>query len=402
MDKAAHRRQAVEGPLASHAAGYRLELIARGYSPSAVRLRLWQLDHVSRWLEREDLSAGELTAAVIERFLAARRAAGYRTWLSPRSMVLPLGYLRAVGAVAPAALVVADGPVEEVLVGYRRYLLSERGLTVGTVADYQRIARLFLEQTLAGGEIAYGQLTAGEVTAFLARECPVRPVASAKYLVCGLRSLLRYLHLVGVTSVSLADAVPGVAAAAQRIPRAVAPAIVARLLAGCDRRRTVGRRDYAILLLLSRLGLRAGEIAALRLDDVDWRAGELLVRGKGDRHERLPMPADVGAAIVSYLQRRGGQDVRELFVRVNAPAGALRSSAVGAVVHDACVRVGIEAVRPHRLRHTAATGMLRAGASLPEIAEVLRHHRLETTTIYAKVDRDALRALASAWPGGAA
>ncbi len=179
------------------------------------------------------------------------------------------------------------------------------------------------------------------------------------------------------------------------------PAVVARLLASCDRRRAVGRRDYAILLLLSRLGLRAGEIAALRLEDVDWRAGELLVRGKGDRHERLPLPADVGAAIVSYLQHRGRQEVRELFVRVNAPHGALRSSAVRAVVHDACVRAGIEPVGSHRLRHTAATAMLRAGASLPEIAEVLRHRRLETTTIYAKVDRAALRELAPAWPGGA-
>jgi site-specific recombinase XerD len=399
MDKAAHRPQAVKGPLASHAAGYRLELVARRYSPSAVRLRLWQLDHVSRWLDREGLSASGLTPAVIERFLAARRAAGYRTWLSPRSMMLPLGYLRAVGAVPPATLTVADGPVEEVLAGYRRYLLIERGLAASTVGDYQRIARLFLEQTTAEG-IGPERLSAREVTAFLARECPARSVPSAKYLVCGLRSLLRYLHLMGVTSGSLADAVPGVAATGQRFPRALAPAIVVRLLASCDRRRTVGRRDYAILLLLSRLGLRAGEIAALRLEDVDWRSAELLVRGKGDRHERLPLPADVGAAIVSYLQRRGRQDVRELFVRVNAPVGALRSSAVGAVVHDACVRAEINPVRPHRLRHTAATEMLRAGASLPEIAEVLRHHRLETTTIYANVDRDALRVLAPAWPGG--
>lgn len=378
-----------------------MELIARGYSPSAVRLRLWQMDHISRWLDGEGLVAGELTPAVVEPFLATRRAAGYRTWLSPRSMVLPLGYLRAVGAIPVVAPVVVDGPVEELLAGFRCYLLVERGLAAGTVGDYQRIGRLFLEQT-AAAKIAPERLSAREVTGFLARECPARSVPSAKYLVCGLRSLLRYLHLVGVTSVSLADAVPGVAAATERLPPAVPPAVVARLLSGCDRRRTVGRRDYAILLLLSRLGLRAGEIAALRLEDVEWRTGELLVRGKGDRHDRLPLPADVGAAIVSYVRRRGRQEVRELFVRVNAPHGALRSSAVGAVVHDACVRAGIEPIRSHRLRHTAATGMLRAGASLPEVAEVLRHHRLETTTIYAKVDRAALRELAPAWPGGAA
>ena len=140
---------------------------------------------------------------------------------------------------------------------------------------------------------------------------------------CGLRSLLRYLHVAGVVPVSLVGAVPGVAARRRKLPRALEPAVVAQLLASCDRRRTVGRRDHAILLLLSRLGLRAGEVAALQLDDVDWRAGEMLVRGKGDRHERLPLPPDVGEAVVSYLRRRGRQQSRALFVRVNAPRGAL-------------------------------------------------------------------------------
>jgi len=238
------------------------------------------------------------------------------------------------------------------------------------------------------------------VTGFVARECPLRSVAGARYLVCGLRSLLRYLHVSAVVPVSLVGAVPCVAARRRKLPRALEPAVVAQLLASCDRRRTVGRRDHAILLLLSRLGLRVGEVAALQLDDVDWRAGEMLIRGKGDRHERLPLPPDVGEAVVSYLRRRGRQQSRTLFVRVNAPRGGLSARGVCAVVHDACVRSGIPPAGAHRLRHTAATRMLRAGASLPEIAEVLRHRRLETTTIYASVDRAALRELALPWPGG--
>jgi site-specific recombinase XerD len=402
MGKVACREQAVRGPLAVYASGYRAELLGRGYSLHAVRLRLWQLDHLSRWLEAEGVVPGGLAPARVDEFLEARRARGYRSWVSPRSMVLPLGYLRAVGAVPTPAPVAARGPVEELLGEYCRYLACERGLAQGTIGDYERVARLFLSERSWADGAGVERLTSAQVTAFVARECPRRSVASACYLACGLRSLLRYLHVAGITSVSLVGAVPGIPVRRAKLPRALEPAVVARLLASCDRRRTVGRRDHAILLLLARLGLRAGEVAALQLDDVDWRAGEILIRGKGDRHERLPLPHDVGEALVSYLRRRPPQESRVLFVRVNAPRGALRARAVCAVVHDACVRAGVPPVGAHRLRHTAATGMLRAGASLPEIAEVLRHRRLETTTIYARVDRAALRELALPWPGGAA
>lgn len=397
--------QAVRGALAPRASGFQAELARRGYAPESVRRRLWQLDHLSRWLEAEGLAPGELTPARVDEFLEARRARGYRTWVSPRSMVLPLDYLREIGVVPMGAPAVAEGPLEELLGAYRRYLACERGLAESTIADYERVARLFLSERLGAGGPWLEQLSTADVTGFLARECPGRSVPSAKYLVVALRSLLRYLHVAGLTPVSLVWAVPAVAGRrGGALPRGLEPATVARLLASCDRRRTVGRRDYAILLLLVRLGLRAGEVAALRLEDVDWRRGEVLIRGKGDRQERLPLPADVGEALAGYLRRRRPRDgSRALFVRVIAPRGrALRASAVCAVVHDACVRAGIAPVGAHRLRHTAATGMLRAGGSLPEIAEVLRHRRLETTAIYAKVDRAALRALAQHWPGGAA
>jgi integrase/recombinase XerD len=227
--------------------------------------------------------------------------------------------------------------------------------------------------------------------------------ASQRYLVKVLRSLLRYLHVAGLISAPLRWAVPGVADLRDRsLARGLEPAALAKLLASCDRRRTVGRRDYAIMLLCSRLGLRAGEVAALTLDDLDWRRGELLVRGKGDRHERLPLAADVGEALVSYLRRRPGSEYRTVFLKAIAPAGRLSGKAIWGVVHAACLRAGIAPVGPHALRHTAATGMLREGASLEQVAEVLRHRDVRSTAIYAKVDRKALRPLARSWAEGGA
>lgn len=374
-------------------------LAARGYSPSAVMHRRWLFDHLNRWLVLEGLGADELTAERTERFLRARRVAGYVTWVSPRSVALPLEYLREVGVVPSPVPVLAEGPLEELLAGYRGYLVLERGLARSTVAEYERVARLFLGQRPGG--LALEGLTAADVSGFLARECPRRSVAGARHLVSPLRSLLRYLHLAGLIGAPLVWAVPGVADLRDRsLPRGVEPAVVARLLASCDRRRTVGRRDYAILLLLVRLGLRVGEVAAIQLDDLDWRRGELLIRAKGNRHDRLPLPVDVGEALVSYLRRRGRDGCRALFLKVHAPAGALCGNTVCGVVGDACVRAGIPRVGAHRLRHTAATAMLRRGASLAEIAQVLRHREIKTTAIYAKVDRIRLRALAQPWPGG--
>jgi hypothetical protein len=263
--------------LAPWAAGFEGWLAARGYSPSAVYHRVCLLASLSRWLEREGLGAEQLTAERAELFLGARRAAGYVTWVSPRSVALPLEYLREVGAVPPPVPVSAAGPVEELLDGYRAYLLFERGLAQSSIVEYERTARLFLEQRPGGLELEL--LTAADVSGFLARECPRRSVPGARKLVSDLRPLLRYLHVAGLVGMPLVWAVPGVADQRDRsLPRGLEPAVVARLLASCDRRRTVGRRDYAILLLLVRLGLRAGEVAAIGLEDLDWRRVEILLQ----------------------------------------------------------------------------------------------------------------------------
>jgi integrase/recombinase XerD len=392
----------VSGALAGYGAGLEQWLQARGFSRSAVSQRIWQFDHLSRWLEREGLRLDQLTPARQEQFLAARRAAGYRTWVSARSLRVPLAYLREVG-VAVSAGESTDGPLERLLDDYREYLARERGLAPSTVRDYERVARLFLAGRERKGGLGLERLAAADVSVFLARECPRRSIPSAQQLVTGLRALLRYLHLVGVIELPLRWAVPAVAdRRGLSLPRGLEPAAVARLLESCDRRCLTGRRDYAVLLLLARLGLRAGEIAAVRLEDLDWAGGELLVRGKGNRHERLPLPVDVGEALVSYLRRRPRSECRAVFLCVRAPRGPVTASVVSQIVRAACTRAGLERVGAHRLRHTAATEMLRAGSSLPEIAQVLRHRRLDTTAQYARVDRQALRALARPWPGSPA
>jgi integrase/recombinase XerD len=390
----------VSGPLAEHASGFEQWLASGGYSAQGAWHRLWQLDHLSRWLEREQLRPDQLTAARLEQFLAARRAAGYLTWLSPRSLRVPLAFLREVGAVPALVPITADGPIDVLLCDYRRYLVFERGLAPKTVEIFERVGRMFLAEHDQPGAVR--RLTAADVTAFLARECPSRSIGSAQQVVTALRSLLRYLHVTGEIELPLRWAVPGVAdRRGLSLPRGLEPAAVVKLLASCDRRTLVGRRNYAVLLLMARLGLRAGEVAAMQLDDLDWRAGELLVHGKGDRHERLPLPVNVGEALVSYLRWRPRRACRAVFLCVRAPLGPVNSSVVSQIVRAACSRAGLERVGADRLRHTAATGMLRAGASLPEIAQVLRHERLETTAQYARVDRVALRELARPWPGSA-
>ena len=394
----------VSGPLAPFAAGFESWLRSRAYSPSGAADRVYQFDQLSRWLQREGLGVGELTGEQAERFAAARRAAGLVTWAAPRSAMLPVGYLRGLGVAPQPVPVVAQGPLQELLADYRRYLSIERGLSDHTVFDaYEPAARLFLTAVADRHGLGLDRLGPAQVSSFLASECPKRSVSGARDLVCALRSLLRYLHVAGLIKTPLVWAVPSVADLRDRsLPRGLEPAAVSRLLASCDRRRLVGRRDYAILLLLSRLGLRAGEVAAMRLDDVDWRRGELLVHGKGSRQDVLPLPVDVGEAMVSYLRRRPRCECRALFLRVTAPRAAMDRCTVAWVVRAACDRAGLPRVGAHRLRHTAATEMLRAGASLAEIGQVLRHRERKTTAIYAKVDRNALRPLAPPWPGGAA
>ena len=378
---------------APYAPGYGVLLVERGYAPSAVEGQLRVLAHVSRWLSEQGVPLVALTPDAVERFLVSRPA-------SRRVFGPLLSYLRDLGLVPEPT--VLDTPVERLVVEYREYLVRERGLVAGSVELRERVARLFLAAQSEPIELALRRLRAGDVTAFVVAQCREgrRGAAWSRTLTSGLRSLLRYLHLAGWVPVPLAQAVPSVAGwRLASLPRALEPEQVQRLLDSCDRSTVLGDRDFAVLMVLSRLGLRAGEVAAMRLDDIEWRAGEVVVRGKGARTERLPLPHDVGKAVVSYLRAgRGRASCREVFLRAVAPHGPLSSGGVRSIVHAACDRAGMPRVGAHRLRHTVATELLRAGVGLEQISKVLRHSSMTTTAVYAKVDRAALRSLARPWP----
>jgi len=392
----------VGGPLGSYAVGFGEELAVVGYTRLSAAKQLLLMAHLSRWLAGQGLDGQDLDEARVESYLDSRRAAGYTHWLSVRGMGPLLRYLRRLGA-SPDPVQVALTPVELLLGEYRDYLVRERGLAAITVVSREYVARLFLTDRAraSGGQLRLEDLVAAEVVTFVMAQARDRGVGSAKTLVTGLRSLLRFLHVSGRASWPLWSAVPAVAGwRGASLPRALTADQVQRLLAGCDRQRPVGRRDFAILMLLSRLGLRACEVAGMGLDDIDWRAGELLITGKARRTERLPLPVDVGEAIVEYLRdgRPPALD-RGLFRKARAPHGAVSTDVVQTVVRNACVRASMSPVGSHRLRHTVATQLLAAGAGLGEIAQVLRHRDLSTTAIYAKVDRAVLRELAQPWPG---
>lgn len=287
---------------------------------------------------------------------------------------------------------------------YRRYLLQERGLGERTAVRYVYVAGRFLAAYSRAGNLDLESVSASAAPTFLAVEGATHSAGWTKAVAVALRSLLRYLRFEGLISGPWDQVIPAPAGWSRAsLPRTLKPAEMAALLGSCDRSSATGRRDYAVLLLLARLGLRAGEVAVMELTDVDWRGGTLCIRGKGPRVDLLPLPADVGRALAGYV-RRGRPSVGQgaVFRRIGAPHSPLNPVTVTGIVYRACERAGVPRVGAHCLRHFAATQMLRGGASLPEIAQVLRHHSPVTTAIYAKVDRLALAALAQPWPGGTA
>jgi integrase/recombinase XerD len=399
-------RARVTGPLQPFAAGFVAELSRLGYTNGSACGQMFLMAHVSRWLAGEGLDSSGLTPEAAGRFLAARREAGYARLLSPKGLAPLLGYLRRLGAVPEAPAPVPAGPAAELLARFGRYLVAERGIGAATAAGYAGKARPFLACRQEAGVLDLAGLTAADVTAFIAGNCPSMRKGTAKLTVTALRSLLGCLHVAGDIPGPLAWAVPAVATwRLASLPAPLEPGQVAAMLAGCDAGTASGRRDLAMLAMLARLGLRAGEVAALSPGDIDWRAGEVTVTGKGRRSERLPLPADVGEAVAACLRdgRPGPfEGTRRLFLRLYAPHRGLTTGGVTQAVFAAAQRAGLGRACAHRLRHTAATGMLRAGASLPEVGQVLRHRRLLSTAIYAKTDVPALRALARPWPGGTA
>ena len=396
-------RVLMTGPLAPFADAYAAGLRERGYTPLTTVNELRQVGRLSGWLEASGLSAAGLSRERVEQFLVWQRAGGrHRCQWSRPGLVCLVEVLRGLGVLAAEQPASASSPTDLLLASFERYLLAERGLAAGTVGGYVTHARGFLDGLPCGGGLA--GLTAGEVTGAVLRKAGSGvSVSATQYFVSGLRAFLRFCFIEGLLEADLSQATLAVTGRRRSsLPKGISRADAAALLGGCDRRRMLGRRDFAVIITLLRLGLRAREVAGLTLDDIDWRAGELLVRGKGSREDRLPLPADVGEAIASYLRRgRPTSDRREVFLRARAPYEPIASGTVSSTVRRACRRAGIPEVGAHRLRHTTACEMVAAQVPLQQIGQVLRHRSLQSTAIYARVDLDQLRLLAAPWPGGA-
>jgi integrase len=401
MDVHDASRVRVSGPLA----GWAPELI--GWLRTAGFGRQTQIDHtrrlalVSGWLERDGLDPVIVDEELIGQLLAKHQRGGRGRSLTVRSFRLVLGFLRAHGVVArPAA---TPTPVDALLNDYRDYLALERGLRPTTIGTYAWMARLFLSRACGDDPSRVGSLRAPDVARFVAGVAQGRRASSVNTIVAGVRAVLRWFYATGLIATPLAQATPWLASGrVSSLPRLVPAGAAERLLASFDRHTLVGARDFAIVTVLARLGLRAGELVAMELDDIDWRRGELEVRSKGGGRDVLPLPVDVGDALVAYLSVRGRDDRwRQVFVRIAPPPGPMRITAVNALVRRACARVGLPDLGAHRLRHSVAADLLRHGAPLPEIGQLLRHHELATTAMYARVDHAALAALAQPWPGSA-
>jgi site-specific recombinase XerD len=379
--------------------GYRAWLAGRGYTPGTVVNMLAMTSGLGRWMDACGLAPGDLDRAAIAEFRDALRAAGMRCVPGAHGLDPLLEYLEGLGVLVRCSS--SGTPAEVLAEHYRRWLVTDRGLAEATVVRYVKLARSFLSQHLARGGV--DSLSGADVAAFLLAESERLSVGSVQGRVGELRSLLRFLYLQGLTSRPMAAAVPPVAGWRDAgVPKAIPVSDVQRLLDSCDRRDQIGIRDYAILMLVARLGLRSAEVARLELGDIDWRAGQITLRGKACRQDGMPLPWDVGEALAAHLsQARPAVPLRQVFLAAKAPTRAIPPGLVSDVTHRACDRAGVPRVGAHRLRHTLATQMLRRGATIVEVSQVLRHRDLATTAIYAKVDFTTLRTVAQPWPGAA-
>lgn len=394
-------RTVVMGPLAGIENGLRHRLSEEGYAPDTVREHVRLLSDLSTWLGEHELGVADLSDAAVGRFVAQRRAVGSRTGRSVRALAPILGHLAAEQLFDPGP--VADRSTWQLvlLAEYEAFLQGERAVSGGTLKHYRRCARVFLDW-LGNSEGCLARLQAAQVMAYVMDWARRREGARPDMVTLpALRSFLRFLHVAGHVRHLLVGAVPAGRAHPGRdgVPRAAAARDIQAVLDSCDRDTAIGCRDYAIVVSLTRLALRGGEVAQIRLGDIDWHAGQVAIRGKGGRRDVLPLPADVGEAWARYLlTARPRTKATALFVTAKAPFTALAVSSVTLVLARACARAGVARFGPHRVRHAAACGLLQAGASMEEIGQLLRHAQSRTTAIYAKADQQRLGALARPCP----
>lgn len=400
------RRRMYAGPLGPHIDEFIERLQQLGFSKPVVCAKVRAVAGFSRWLQRHQLEAHDAGAERRERFLAYRKRTGGWTPEAPAALWAMETLLREQGIVKTLEAAPQLSESEREAEDFETYLLNSRGLSTKTARNYARVVRQFLGECCARSALRLEALSHADVIGFVQRHAHEHSHSHAQLMVKALRAFLRYLHQHGRVRANLAACVPTVAAwSLSGLPVYLSPAQVERVLAQCDRETALGRRDYAMLLLFARLGLRAGEVAGLTLDDIDWANGIVMIRSKGGRWTPMPLPQEAGEAIADYLiDGRPSCMDRRVFIRAHAPrTGFTSSGSVSGVASRALARAGIDFPRrgAHLFRHSLATELQRQGASLAEIAQLLRHQHPDTTRLYAKVDLPALRELALPWPGGA-
>lgn len=393
------------GPLSSHIDTFAQQLFDEGYAMWTAKYAIRLLADLSTWMQQQGLTITDLAEQPVNAFFLHRYRIR-RPHRDDRAILKKLlAYLRMADVIAKPVKAVGDPPYASIVLEFRQYLVCQRNLASSTIHSYLDTVVRFLSQRFGTQLPNLGALCAQDVTGFMLQQARRYSAGYTQLIASALRSFFRFLLEQAVITTDLAQCVPTPARRRlSTLPKFMNPDDVERLLHSVDQETPKGRRNYAILQLLARLGLRAGEVAALTLDDLDWDAGELIVRGKGGRRDRLPLPYQVGQALANYLRDgRPSCSTRRVFVRLRAPRrGFINGQAVGTIVSRALARAGLNPALKgaHLLRHSLATRLLRNGASLAEIGELLRHRNLNTTQIYAKVDEMALSKLAPPWPGG--
>ena len=397
-------RKKRQGPLGAYIDDFAQLLSEQGYTRECARRLLRVVAEFSHWLSCLHLTVKDIKVTNVKRFFRSRVRCQPAARGSAASLKAFFELLYRKGAVAAPIRAVKKTPIDKMLGDFSLYLQQERALAPGTIANYLLDTKKFLAHRFGRRPVNISKLAAAEVVESVQRLALPISRKRAKVMTSGLRTFLRYARYQGLIRSNLAACVPAIADwSVASIPKGLPTEHVKRALASCDRKSAIGRRDYAILLLLARLGLRAGEVCLLHLEDIDWQVGSLTIRGKGNYCSQLPLPPDVGRAIADYLKNgRQRSSDRSVFLKTCAPVANLSSGTIGLIVNKALARAGINPYQKgaHQFRHALATKMLRQGASLAEIGEILRHQHPQTTSIYAKVDIASLRRLALPWPGG--
>jgi site-specific recombinase XerC len=397
-----------DNPLEFHLRMFAGTLQEAGYRDRTMCSKLRLIADLGHWLKRSgQLFASHLEDHLLEAFVKHKQRMQQMHGGDSKTLQQFLAHLRKQGVVSDRKPIPDQSPLAVILDSYEQHLLVERKLSSATIFNYLSFARRLLIERFSKGPLLLKEIEASDISDFVLRRGRTMGVGTAQIMTTAFRSFFRYLFQKGELQADLAACVPAVAAwRLSTVPKYVTPEEVERVLKACNRKTTIGRRDYAVLLLVARLGLRAGEVVALQLEDINWRAGEILVRGKGLLHERMPLPADVGEALASYLrQDRLPCQTRRVFVCTRAPRrGFVHSCTVSTIICRALLRADLNppVKGAHLFRHSLATSLLRSGATMDEIGEVLRHRDSATTEIYAKVDFDGLRSVAHPWPIGGA